>query len=172
MRSPGGESKEKRQWQQKFLTFIRLMPSWGFLAVTAQNLWTLVYMLEFFTRGEFHTEAEARTLDTTLHPGTKPGKTNALAGASEEAFSSSLVREIIAMASSREPYGQRQALAVACHQRSRLSCTFPEIPGANICWYSFFWLNWPMHILLFAAKAKKKKQKNKKQNKTLSKTTH
>ena len=167
MRSPGGESKEKRQWQQEFLTFIWLMPSWGFLVVPAQNLWTLVYMLEFFTRGEFHTEAEARTLDTTLHPGTKPGKTNALAGASGEAFSSSLEREIIAMASSREPYGQRQALAVACHQRSSLSCTFPEIPGANICWYCFFWLNWPMHILLFAAKAKKTKQ-----NETLSKTTH
>ena len=31
----------------------------------------------------------------------------------------------------------------------------PRDPSPNICWYSFFWLNYPTHILLFAAKKKK-----------------
>ena len=125
------EESRRWEWGEKAMTTKishLYLTYWGFLAVTAQHLWTLVYTLEFFAHGEFHTEAEARTLDATLHPGTTPGKTNVLAGASEEAFSSSLEREIAGMTGAGEPYGQRQALAVACHQRIQLSCTFPETP--------------------------------------------
>ena len=89
-------------------------------------------MLGFFTRGEFHTEAEARILDATLHPGTKPGNTNVLAGASEEAFGSSLERDRW-HDRCRGAIWSETSPGCGMSPENPFSCTFPETPGANIC---------------------------------------
>ena len=52
-----------------------------------------------------------------------------MAGASEEAFSSSLEREIAGMTGAGEPYGQRQVLGVAVLLQNPVLFHLPRDPG-------------------------------------------
>lgn len=86
----------------------------------------------------------SQNLRAPLHPGTTPGKMNVLAGASEEAFSSSLERSL-----AWQVLGSHMVRDKPWQRVTRESALlYLQRPQCYICWYSFFWLNCPMHSVI------------------------
>ena len=77
----------------------------------------------------FTQKLKPETSETTLHPGTKPGRSSILAGAFGRHLVLQLGRQIAGMTGAGEPYGQRRVLGVAVSLQNPVLLHLPRDPG-------------------------------------------